>query len=69
MSSVTVPLPVEELAVLRGRRSAKWRTYPADVLPLTISETDFPIAEPVAEVLRGGEPVRHGVRDARAGSG
>lgn len=52
MSSVTVPLPVDELAVLRGRRSAKWQTYPADVLPLTISETDFPIAEPIAEVLR-----------------
>ncbi len=52
MGSVTVPLPVDELAVLRQRRSAKWRTYPADVLPLTISETDFPVAEPIAEVLR-----------------
>ena len=52
MGSVTVPLPVDELAVLRRLRSAKWRTYPADVLPLTISETDFPVAEPIAEVLR-----------------
>jgi cysteine-S-conjugate beta-lyase len=52
MSSVTVPLPIDELVVLRGRRSAKWQTYPADVLPLTISEMDFPIAEPIAEVLR-----------------
>jgi cysteine-S-conjugate beta-lyase len=52
MSSVTAPLPVDELAVLRKRCSAKWRTYPPDVLPLTISETDFPIAEPIAEVLR-----------------
>ena len=52
MQSVTVPLPVDDLAALRERRSAKWRTYPADVLPLTISETDFPIAEPIAEVLR-----------------
>jgi hypothetical protein len=51
MSSVTVPLPVDELAVLRRRRSAKWPTYPADVLPLIISETDFPVAEPIAEVL------------------
>jgi cystathionine beta-lyase len=42
---------VDELAALRERRSAKWRTYPADVLPLTISEMDFPIAEPIAEVL------------------
>jgi cysteine-S-conjugate beta-lyase len=52
MSSVTVPLPADELVVLRRRRSAKWQTYPADVLPLTISETDFAIAEPIAEVLR-----------------
>jgi cysteine-S-conjugate beta-lyase len=52
MSSVTAPLPVDELAVLRKRCSAKWRTYPPDVLPLTISEIDFPIAEPIAEVLR-----------------
>jgi len=52
MGSVTVPLPVDELAVLRGRRSAKWQTYPADVLPLTIAEMDFPIAEPITEALR-----------------
>ena len=52
MGSVTVPLPVDELAVLRGRRSAKWRTYPADVLPLTVAEMDFALAQPVAEVLR-----------------
>jgi cystathionine beta-lyase len=51
MDSVTVPLPVDDLAVLRRRRSAKWRTYPADVLPLTISEADFPLAQPIAEVL------------------
>jgi cysteine-S-conjugate beta-lyase len=51
MGSVTVPLPVDELAVLRGRRSAKWRAYPADVLPLTVAEMDFALAQPVAEVL------------------
>src|SRR6266849_928514 len=50
--SVIVPLPVDDLAVLRRRRSAKWRTYPEDVLPLTIAEMDFPIAEPIAEALR-----------------
>ena len=48
---MTVPLPVDELAVLRGRRSEKWRTYPADVLPLTVAEMDFAIADPIAEVL------------------
>ena len=52
MDSVSVPLPVDELAVLRGRRSAKWQTYPADVLPLTLAEMDFPVAEPITEVLR-----------------
>jgi cysteine-S-conjugate beta-lyase len=51
MVSAPVPLMVDELAGLRERRSAKWRTYPADVIPLTISEMDFPIAEPIAQVL------------------
>lgn len=44
-------LPVEPLEVLRKRRSAKWRTYPADVLPLTVAEMDFALAAPVAEAL------------------
>ena len=44
---------VEEisLAELRRRRSAKWRTYPSDVLPLPVAEMDFPLAAPVAEAL------------------
>ena len=45
-------LPVDSLEVLRRRRSAKWRTYNAGVLPLTVAEMDFALAEPVAEVLR-----------------
>ena len=45
-------LPVDRLEVLRRRRSAKWRTYPADVLPLTVAEMDFALATPVAEALR-----------------
>lgn len=49
---MTVPLPVDELAVLRGRRSAKWRTYPPEVLPLTIAEMDFALAEPITKALR-----------------
>ena len=44
-------LPVDRLAVLRGRSSAKWRTYPADVLPLTVAEMDYALAPPVAEAL------------------
>lgn len=44
---------VEEisLAELRQRTSAKWRTYPPDVLPLPVAEMDFPLARPVAEAL------------------
>jgi cystathionine beta-lyase len=44
-------LPVEPLEVLRQRRSAKWQTYPADVLPLTVAEMDFALAPPVTQAL------------------
>ena len=46
-------LSVDPLEVLRQRRSAKWRTYPADVLPLTVAEMDFALAPAVAEALHG----------------
>lgn len=45
-------LPIPALAELRQRRSAKWRTFPDDVLPLTVAEMDFPLADPVATALR-----------------
>ncbi|MFD0548525.1 MalY/PatB family protein [Streptomyces rectiviolaceus] len=45
-------LSIDPLARLRKRRSAKWRTFPDDVLPLPVAEMDFPLAEPVAKVLR-----------------
>jgi cystathionine beta-lyase len=41
-------LPLSEL---RRRTSAKWRTYPPDVLPLPVAEMDFPLAPPIAERL------------------
>src|SRR3954454_11305054 len=44
-------LPVAPLTELRHRRSAKWRTYPADVLPLTVAEMDFALAAPVRDAL------------------
>ncbi len=44
-------LPVDSLDQLRLRRSAKWQTYPADVLPLTVAEMDVNLAPPIAEVL------------------
>jgi cystathionine beta-lyase len=45
-------LPVSPLGELRKRLSAKWQTYPADVLPLTVAEMDFDLAAPVAEALQ-----------------
>ena len=45
-------LSVPPLSELRERRSAKWRTYPADVLPLTVAEMDFGLAPTVKHALR-----------------
>ena len=45
-------LPVDPADILRQRRSAKWQTYRADVLPLTVAEMDFALAAPVAAALR-----------------
>ena len=39
------------VAQLRRRRSAKWTTYPPDVLPAWVAEMDFPLAEPVRAAL------------------
>jgi cystathionine beta-lyase len=39
------------LGELRRRTSAKWRTYPPDVLPLPVAEMDFPVAAPIAGAL------------------
>lgn len=40
------------LAELRARTSEKWREYPADVLPLFVAETDFPLAPTISSALR-----------------
>jgi cystathionine beta-lyase len=40
------------LAKLRGRASAKWTMYPADVLPAWVAEMDFPLAEPIKQRLK-----------------
>lgn len=45
------PLTALSLPQLRERRSAKWRTYDPDVLPLWVAEMDTPLAPPVAEAL------------------
>jgi cystathionine beta-lyase len=44
-----LPLPLDRL---RERTSEKWREYPADVLPLFVAESDFPLAPAVADALR-----------------
>ncbi|MCF3121812.1 aminotransferase class I/II-fold pyridoxal phosphate-dependent enzyme [Streptomyces arenae] len=52
VSRVADPLRQLSLERLRERTSMKWRTYPADVLPLWVAEMDVPVAEPVARALR-----------------
>lgn len=45
--------PLEALPIdqLRRRSSTKWRTYPEDVLPLFVAETDFPLAPAITDRL------------------
>jgi cystathionine beta-lyase len=49
---VSAELPVAPLTELRKRRSAKWRTHPDDVLPLTVAEMDFALPPVVVDALR-----------------
>jgi len=39
------------LEELQTHRSAKWRGFPKDVLPLPVAEMDFPVAEPIKAIL------------------
>jgi cystathionine beta-lyase len=39
------------LSQLQKRRSAKWREFPSDVLPLPVAEMDFEIAKLIRDVL------------------
>lgn len=39
------------LAELRARPGAKWKYFPADVIPCWIAEMDFPLAEPVKRAI------------------
>lgn len=45
------PLRALPLERLRERSSSKWRTYPEDVLPLFVAETDFPLAPAISREL------------------
>lgn len=53
-SQLNVPNPLEQLSLqqLRERRSVKWTTHPADVLPLWVAEMDVRLAPPVADRLQ-----------------
>lgn len=70
------PNPLERLSLadLRTRRSAKWRAFGGGVLPLWVAEMDVPLAEPIADALRGiidrgdtGYPAGRGYAEALAG--
>ena len=49
MSNRFRPLSVPEL---RARECAKWRHYPADVLPLWVAEMDFALADAIKEAIK-----------------
>ena len=69
------PLDALPLETLRRRTSAKWTTYPPEVLPLFVAETDFPLAEPITATLQeaialgdtGYTSERSGLGEAYAG--
>jgi len=74
--SVTVtPLQALPIEQLRQRTSTKWRTYPEDVLPLFVAETDFVPAPTVTAALTraielgdtGYTPPDPGIKDAYVG--
>ncbi|MGW5971940.1 MalY/PatB family protein [Streptomyces sp. NPDC055186] len=70
----TDPLVRLSLEQLRQRTSMKWRTHPADVLPLWVAEMDVPLAPAVADALHravdlGDTGYPHGTAYAEALAG
>jgi len=45
------PLEALPLDELRQRSSTKWRSYPGDVIPMFVAETDFALAPAIARTL------------------
>lgn len=39
------------LSQLQTHRSEKWRAHPHEILPLPVAEMDFPVAQPIRDVL------------------
>ncbi|GLJ78833.1 MalY/PatB family protein [Microbacterium imperiale] len=71
----TPPLDALPLETLRRRSSTKWRSYPHDVIPMFVAETDFALAAPITTALHdaveigdtGYTPPQPGVAGAFAG--
>ncbi|MDG2335854.1 MAG: pyridoxal phosphate-dependent aminotransferase [Myxococcota bacterium] len=65
-----------DIEILRKRKSEKWHTYPADILPAWVAEMDFPLAPPIQETLQEAlekwdtgypiSPDKTGIREAFA---
>lgn len=51
MSNLELNLDDLDIEVLKSRISEKWNTYPADVLPAWVAEMDYPLADPIREIL------------------
>ena len=49
MSDRQIKIP--SLADLQTHRSEKWRAFANDILPLPVAEMDFPVAEPIRQIL------------------
>ena len=49
MSDHSVSAP--NLSELQTHRSEKWRGFASDVLPLPVAEMDFPVAQPIRDLL------------------
>lgn len=70
-----VPLEALPIERLRERSSVKWRRYSADVLPMFVAETDFPLAPAITGALSravelgdtGYTSPASGIREAYAG--
>ena len=55
MSDRSVAAP--SLAELQTHHSEKWRAFPKEVLPFPVAEMDFPVAQPIRDVL--SEMIKH----------
>ena len=71
MEAAENPFERVTLDQLRTRKSAKWRVFPPDVLPLWVAEMDTIVAEPITEAVHrtltaGDTGYPHGLEYAEA---